>query len=468
MTHSNDPLDGLAVLAELVAPSPARAFEYVCFELGGEGSRRACAVLRDAGVRIAQERGDQAVSAALGAAAAGARVLLFASGAATTQLARATREAQRVGVVVTGIVLSHGDDIGAVLPAADGADLAALASARAERWVVSSSSELRAWLLERARALVEFSAACAVCAMDLRSVAMLRATPVALETENGASSALSALAIEGPAGGEVVLISCGAGAKARIAAKWLRREGVSARSVEVRRFETGEDAAALRAALTDARRVIVHDLADRSALSAIACACAATGGAKVERLVREGAVCAVDFCDAVAQAKHRRAALAAASHALRVQLVGPPSSRAMAVDHALDAFALAGLLAWAERVEPTHAMFTIDVGAAQSVGSSGWLAVVPGLPVRAPIEPALGAAAMVIDAGQHSSLLSSADVSARDQAALVVAIALVELELRGQSAQILALEAALSKAVPADPLAWGEVRSRADHLRSLR
>jgi hypothetical protein len=178
---------------------------------------------------------------------------------------------------------------------------------------------------------------------------------------------------------------------------------------------------------------------------------------------------AAELCALVAQSRHRRAALAASSHALRVQLVGPPSSRALAVELAIDALARARMLAWAERVEPTHAMLTIDVGAARSVGSSGWLVVVPGLPVRAPIEAALGAASMVVDAGEHSSLLSSMDVSARDQAALVLAVAVVELELRGQSLALLALEAALSGGeITADPMAWAEVRARADQLRSLR
>ncbi|MFO0562979.1 MAG: hypothetical protein U0269_33470 [Polyangiales bacterium] len=461
-------LDGLTALGlALRGGEGASSVENVCFELGGEGARRACAVLRDLGVRVHDERGDSAVSAALGAAAAGARVVLLASGAWTTALARATREASRVGVIVTGVVLSHGDDIGAVLPAADGADLAALGAADAERWTLSTASEVRAWLAQRGRALDAHTARSAVAVMDLRSVAMRLATVI-----DEPNAELAPVAHDGRLECEVVLISCGSGAQARAAAEWLRREGIAASSAQVRRFETDEDRAALRGALRAASKVVVHELGcGFSGPSAIECA-ALEGGAEVlalSRAMHGAAADAADFCAFLAQARHRRAALAAGSHALRVQLVGPPSSRAHAVELAIDALARGGMLAWAERVEPTHAMLTIDVGAARSVGSSGWLVVVPGLPVRAPIEPALGATSMVVDAGEHSSLLSSTDVSARDQASLVLAVAVVELELRGQASALLALQAALSDGeIAADPMAWGEVRARADHLRSLR
>jgi hypothetical protein len=136
---------------------------------------------------------------------------------------------------------------------------------------------------------------------------------------------------------------------------------------------------------------------------------------------------------------------------------------------ALSALDGASILAWAERVEPTHALVSVDVGAARAVGSSGWLVVVAGLPVQAPIEPALGATAMLVDAGLRSTLLSARGGDARDQAALVVAVVLVELELRGQSAAVEALERSLGAGdEPGDPLAWVQVRARADHLRSLR
>jgi hypothetical protein len=463
-------LDGLTALGHaLRGGEGAGAVENVCFELGGEGARRACAVLRDLGVRVHDERGDSAVSAALGAAAAGARVVLLASGAWTTALARATREASRVGVIVTGVVLSHGDDIGAVLPAADGTDLAALGAADAERWTLSTAGEVWAWLAQRGRALDARTARSAVAVMDLRSVAMRLATVI---DEPNAALELEPVVHDGPYEREVVLISCGSGAQARVAAEWLRREGVAASSAQVRRYETDEDRAALRGVLRGARKVVVHELGCRwSGPSAIECA-ALEGGAEVQVLSRatHGATAdAADFCALLARARHGRAALAAGSHALRVQLVGPPSSRAHAVELALDALGRARMLAWAECVEPTHAMVTIDVGAARSVGSSGWFVVVPGLPVRAPIEAALGDASMVVDAGEHSSLLSSTDVSARDQAALVLAVTAVELELRGQAAALLALQAALSAGEnAADSMAWGEVRARADHLRSLR
>jgi hypothetical protein len=375
-----------------------------------------------------------------------------------------------VGVIVTGLVLSHGDDVGAVLPAADGADLAALGAADAERWTLSTAGEVRAWLAQRGRSLDAHAARSAVAVMDLRSVAM-RITTVIDEPSDGPE--LAPVALDGPAESEVVLISCGSGAQARAAAKWLRREGVAASSAQVRRFQDEEDRAALRGALRGARMVVVHELGGGFAgPSAIECSVASEAGAELlplSRSVRGAPVDAAELCALVAQSRHRRAALAASSHALRVQLVGPPSSRALAVELAIDALARARMLAWAERVEPTHAMLTIDVGAARSVGSSGWLVVVPGLPVRAPIEAALGAASMVVDAGEHSSLLSSMDVSARDQAALVLAVAVVELELRGQSLALLALEAALSGGeITADPMAWAEVRARADQLRSLR
>lgn len=463
-------LDGLTALGLALRPGEgASSIENVCFELGGEGARRASAVLRSLGVRVRDERGDCAVSAALGAAAAGAWVVLLASGAWTTALARATREASRVGVVVTGVVLSHGDDVGAVLPEEDGSDLAALGAADAERWTLSSAAEVRVWFAQRGRAHGGHRTRSAIAVMDLRSVAMRLATTI---DEPESKLELAPIAFDGPSECEVVLISRGSGAQARVAAEWLCREGVAASAAQVRRFETDEDRAALRGAVRAARTVVVHELGSGfSGPSALECAALECGGEVLllPRQRRGAPADAVDFCTFVAQAKRRRAILAAGSRALRVQLVGPPSSRARAIELVIEALGRARILAWAECVEPTHAMLTIDVGAARSVGYSGWLVVVPGLPVQAPIEAALGTTLMMVDVGRSSSLLRSTNVSAHDQAALVLAVVVVELEQRGQIAALSALKAALSVGpIAADPMTWHEVRARAEHLRSLR
>ena len=100
---------------------------------GGEGSRR----LADAVEAVARslprggpERypgdGVDAARAALGAAAAGRRVAVLASGDALAAVAPVLREMARLGVAVVVAVASHGDDGGRPLPEAGTGDLAAV------------------------------------------------------------------------------------------------------------------------------------------------------------------------------------------------------------------------------------------------------------------------------------------------------------------------------------------------------
>lgn len=454
---------GASALADELIRSP---LEIVCVDLGGEGSRRLCAELRDRGAHVSSER---TVSAALGAAAAGATVWVFASGAHTVELARALREAQRVGVALTGVVASHGDDVGAVLPAADGADLAALASlasAPAERWTLSSPSEVAQWTQARLRALCSPPCASAVCAFDLRAVA-LRAWVAPPER-----GALPSFTLHGEGEGGALLISCVAGAQAAVAVDWLAAEGVSARAMIVRSLDDAS-ITALCHAVSRASLVLVHRGGDERVWSAVEGACRALGRDRRSWIALDAAhVADADrWCEQLARLRDHRAALEAASRALRVQLAGDPATRSAAVHSALSVLALAGMRAWAERVEPTHALITVDVGPSRQTGATGWMIVCEGLPVRAPIEPCLGAATMIVDVGRESSLLAERRVAtASDQASLVIAAVLAELEAREAApTAVEALQNAVVRSAGSDAgTAWGEVRERARHLRSLR
>jgi hypothetical protein len=462
--------DGLSALAdalETVTP------KVECYLLGGEGARRAFALAGSAGLRCAAERGADAVSAALGAVARGAHPWLFASGESTVLLAGALRACARLGGALVGVVPSHGDDVGDSLPLSDGTDLSPLSSAPCECWIASCADEVDALVYACASRAAD--GASAVLAFDLRGVGLAR-----VAASSGARPRASvAPVLVAPHGvSDVLLVSSGSGREARRAAEWLRSEGVAAGalSVSLRKPLSLE---ALRSSLESASLIAVHEMGAGDAVTSREGASLGAVGAlvralsperaRVVRVASDGFADAALFCEAVGVAEHRRAAREAGSRALRVQLAGAPSTRGPAVADALSVLADAGIDARCECVSPTHALFTVDVGPARSIGSPGWALTVAGLPVQSPLDPSLGEGAMLVDAGAGSTLTCGEGAS--DEAALVVSVVFAELTLRAPEA----LRAPLARAVdrrasagPSSARAWAEVRARAAHLLSLR
>jgi hypothetical protein len=476
--------DGLFALARAMRAHLASGSRV--YEVGGEGARRAARALSMCSVSIEPERGEAAVAAAIGARAGKAPVWLLASGGATELLARAMRASSRGGFgPLVGVIPSHGDDEGTLVPLADGSDLAALDSAPCARWVASSAHEIES-LVEMAATTgggspdgagdasphAHSSELSTAIVFDLRSVGLriepARADGAVAERSHGATAKL-----EGA--GSVALVSVGSSESAARAARWLRDSGLSCVSLGGPRLSSlGEEIAA---PLSGVELAVVHEIGapyERARWAIARWAARAMPRARLVTLGR-GPAASAAFCEAVAsESSLRRASLDAASRTFSIQLVGPPSTRFAAVGLALEALSLAGLAPSAECVEPTHARIDCDTGPAGAVGGGGWVLIVPGLSVQAPIEPSLRGGAMIADAGRGSALLSSkaADPLAApaDQAALAVAAVLAELELRAnrQASEVLCrvvdeLDRRNGRGSP-----WAEVRARSAHLRSLR
>jgi hypothetical protein len=456
---------GLASVARALAAC-ANDPRPMCYLVGGEGSRRLAAALEAAGLALEAERGEEALSAAVGASCAGASVWLLASGGWTSALARAIRASARAkGAPVRAIVASHGDDVGEALPLSDGTDLAALAAAPCARWLASSADEI-----ERFVGLAAGCAAPAVVAFDLRSVGLMHRWRADGE---GPSTMRAGEGLVARAGeGAVALVSAGAGDAVIEASRWLGASGVSTRAVSVASMGALDPASmrALPEALAGATHVLAHELGADPVAGETALSAAlrwAAPRARIDRVASGAALDAAAFCRALARVDphlHRRA-LAAASRSLPIQLVGPIETRGAVVSRALELFAASSMAARAIMVEPSHALLFVDVGEAGAVGSPGWVVVVWGLPVQPPLDAAIGEGAMIVDAGPGSALI--ADRSVEDQAALVLAVALAELTVRGQAGLVASLEAAVRRRAR-DRGLWALVGQRAAHLRSLR
>lgn len=457
--------DGLTALARAMRAHLGANAKV--FEVGGDGARRAARALAMEGVAIEPAHGEASVAAAVGARAGGAMVWLLASGSATELAARAMRDARRAEAGSLRVVIpSHGDDVGALVPLADGADLAALDGAPCARRVAESAHEIESLVRdaatpdERARDAKTSTA----IVFDFRAIGLRIASLAhdpALDARDAPSSARAAL------------VSSGSFESARAASRWLTDSSVSCVAI---RAGAGAPSSEQMSLLERVEVAVVHELGapfDPARWALARWAERAMPRAKLV-LLASGPASASAFCQAVAsESSMRRAALQAASRSLSVQLVGPPSTRFAAVEAALEALTDAGLAPSAECVEPTHARIDCDAGPAGATGTSGWVLIVPGLSVQAPIEPSLRGGAMIAEAALGSPLLAreSAIVPGpEDQAALAVAAVHAELELRENqhSSEAIAKVAAALDRARGGGSPWAEVRARSLHLRSLR
>lgn len=205
---------------------------------GGEGSRRLADALAAVATGLTGNKhggpptallgeGIDAARAALGAAAAGQRVALLASGDALAEVVPVVREMARLGLPVVLAVASHGDEGGGVLPGPGPADLAAVLDGPAGVFLAGDVDQVTDLTLAALRAASDRSRPWVVGfdlgAMGLRETRTEQPSPAAIRGWMSASRAPEP-SPEGTTTGEAAMVHLRAVERYDFAARAALRE----------------------------------------------------------------------------------------------------------------------------------------------------------------------------------------------------------------------------------------------------